>query len=92
MEITLTPEIEELLIEEMKTGDYISKTDVLREGLLLLKSKKLSREERIENLKREINKGAEDIKNGNYREYNSANEMIEDILNEVHSEFEINKK
>lgn len=36
MEITLTPELEKLVNEELETGDYFSPGDVLREGLLLL--------------------------------------------------------
>lgn len=92
MEITLTPEIEELLTEEMKSGEYVSNNDVLREGLLLLRAKKLSKEERLENLKQEINKGIEDLKNGNYRKYGSADEMIEDVIKEARAEFETQQK
>lgn len=92
MEITLTPEIEELLTEEMKSGEYVSNNDVLREGLLLLRAKKLSKEERLENLKQKINKGIEDLKNGNYRKYGSADEMIEDVIKEARAEFETQQK
>ena len=48
--------------------------------------------EKLESLKREINKGIEAIENGNFRVYDSADEMIEEILNEVQAEFEKNRK
>jgi putative addiction module CopG family antidote len=92
MEITLTPEIEKLLKQELETGDYVSSNDVLREGLLLLRAKKLSAEERLEKLKSEINKGRDAVKNGKYREYDSADEMIEDVIKEARAEFEVKQK
>lgn len=92
MEITLTPEIEELLKMELETGDYISGNDVLREGLLLLRAKKLPAEKRLEILKDEINKGIDAVKNGNFREYDSADELIEDVLTEVNGEFKAKQK
>lgn len=91
MEITLTPELEKLIEEEMKTGDYFSPTDVLREGLLSLKSRRIPKKERLENLRREIQKGVDAIRDGDYKTYNSAEEMMEEIIGEARSEFEANK-
>ena len=83
MEITLTPELEKLVNEELQSGNYYSPTDVLREGLLLLKERKLSKQSRIENLRREVQKGIDAIRQGNYKTYevdeldNFSDEIIE---------------
>lgn len=92
MEITLTSELESLINEEMQTGDYFSPSDVLREGLLYLRASRIPKKERLENLKREVQKGIDEIRNGNYQSYNSAEEMMEDIIQEARAEFEAKKK
>ena len=71
MNITLTPELENLVKEEISSGNFESPHEVLREGLLLLKEMKLSRQERIENLRREVQKGVDAIRNGQYKTYQS---------------------
>lgn len=82
MNITLSPELENLINEELQTGDYFSPSDVLREGLLLLKESKLPREVRRENLRREIQKGIDDIREGRYTTYNvdELDDFVEDII------------
>lgn len=92
MEITLTQEIEDLINEEMQTGKYFSPTEVLREGLLSLKMERVSKEERKENLRREIQKGIDAMRQGNYQSYDSAEEMIEDLIKEANAELEAGKK
>ena len=91
MNITLTPELENLVKEEISSGDYHSPQDVVREGLLLLKEMKHSRQERIENLRREVQKGIDQIREGKSRTYHSADEMIEEIISEARTEFEAGK-
>lgn len=82
MEITLTPDMEKLIDEEMQAGDCYSPTDVLREGLLSLRAKRIPKEVRLENLRREIKKGIDDIRQGNYKTYDADNldEFVEDII------------
>ena len=82
MEITLTPEMEKLIDEEMQAGDYFSPTDVLREGLLSLRAKRIPKEVRLENLRREIQKGIDDIRQGNHKTYDADNldEFVEGII------------
>jgi antitoxin ParD1/3/4 len=87
MEITLTPEM-----EEMKTGDYVSPSHVLSEGLIYLRNSRIPKKERLENLRREIQKGIDEVRDGNYRTYDSAEEMMEDIIREARAEFEGKKK
>ena len=92
MEITLTPELEDLLNEQMQTGDYFSPTDILRESLFLLREMKKPRQVRQENLCCEIMKGVDAMREGNYRTYNSADEMMEDVIKEARVEFEAKNK
>ncbi len=82
MNITLTPELESLVKEEILSGDFDSPHEVLREGLLLLKERKLSKDVRVENLRREVQKGIDAIRNGQYKTYNSNNldNFAEDII------------
>lgn len=92
MEITLTPELENLINEELQTGNYFSPSDVLREGLLYLRASRIPKEVRRENLRHEIQKGIDAMREGNYRSYDSADEMMEDVIKEARAEFEAKKK
>ncbi len=82
MEITLTPELENLVKEEIESGDFDSPNEVLRESLLMLKASRIPREVRRENLRREIQKGIDAIREGRFKTYNSDNldEFAEDII------------
>lgn len=75
MTISLTPELEELVNDEMKRGEYKTASEVLREGLRLVRL----RREMIAGLKHEIQIGIDDIKRGNYVEYTSVEDLFEDI-------------
>lgn len=88
MNITLTPEMEKIINDEISSGNYDSPDDVLRESLRLLKEQKLSRQVRRENLRREVQKGIDQIRNGQLKTYDSADEMIEEIIKEARTEFE----
>ena len=82
MEIILTPEMEKMISEELATGNYISPTHVLCEGLLYLRTHRIPKEVRLENLRREVQKGIDDIRQGNYKTYNTdeLGDFIEDII------------
>lgn len=88
MTITLTPELEKLINEAIKSGDYDSPNEVLRESLLWLNERRLPKEVRRENLRREIQKGIDAVKDGRFTTYDSADEMIEDVIKEARTEFE----
>jgi antitoxin ParD1/3/4 len=60
MTITLTDELEELINEKVRSGEYKSADEVVMESLRLLKAK----EEGMEALRREIMRGVEDIEQG----------------------------
>ena len=57
MTLTLTDELEELINEKVRSGEYKSAEEVIMESLRLLKAK----EEGMEALRREVMRGVEDI-------------------------------
>ena len=87
MKITLTPELESLVNEEIQTGDFDSPGEVLLEGVLMLKQRRLPREVRLENLRREVQKGIDAMREGRFTTYDSADELIEDVISEARTEF-----
>jgi antitoxin ParD1/3/4 len=57
MDIPLTPELEGFIRERVESGAYASSGEVVRDALLLLKERGHVREQRLEELRREIRKG-----------------------------------
>lgn len=57
MNISLTPELEKLVQEKVASGLYHSASEVIREGLRLLKERDELREIRLNELRQEIQKG-----------------------------------
>ena len=62
MTITLTAELEELINEKIKSGEYRSADEVVRASLRLLQAQEQGREA----LRREIMRGVEDIEQGRF--------------------------
>ncbi len=91
MEITLTPEPENLVNKKIQLGKYNSPCEVVREGLLLLKREDNLKKLQIEELRGEVQKGIDAIRQGNSKTYSSADEMIEDIISEARAKFEARK-
>ena len=75
MNISLTPELEKFINDELESGDYKSANEVVREGLRLLRW----RREKLDALRREIQLGIDAIEHGRFREYTSAEDLFEDI-------------
>ena len=75
MNVSLTPEMEKLVKDEIKNGDYKSANEVVQEGLRLVRL----RRQKLAALRREIQIGIDEIERGEYREYTSAEELFEDI-------------
>lgn len=59
MNISLTPHLEEVVKGKVESGLYISASEVMREALRLLEERDRLRELRLEELRREIQKGIE---------------------------------
>jgi antitoxin ParD1/3/4 len=60
MNVSLTPELEKLVYEEVKSGRYKSASEVVREGLRLIRL----REAKIEALRRDIQLGIDELDRG----------------------------
>ncbi len=65
MNVSLTPELEQLVSDKVKTGMYQTANEVIREGLRLLKE----RDERMGRLRAGIRAGFDAIDRGEYEDY-----------------------
>jgi len=75
MNFSLTPALEKLVNDEMKSGQYKSANEVVREGLRLVRL----RRQKLAALRREIQIGIDEIERGEYFEYDSVEELFDDI-------------
>ena len=83
MNVSLTPELETLVNEKVKTGNYNSASEVVREALRLLKEQDELKRIRREQLRGEVMKGVEEIRQGRGVIYNSAEELAEAVISRV---------
>ena len=75
MNVSLTPELENLVNEKVKSGLYNSASEVIREGLRLLQEQDLLKQIRRDELRREIMLGVNQLRNGEYTEIKSPEEL-----------------
>ena len=77
MNVSLTPELEKLVNEKLKTGMYQTASEVIREGLRLLKD----RDERQAQLRGQVRAGFDAIERGEYEtdDESTTKELAEDI-------------
>jgi len=75
MNVSLTPELEQLVNEEIKSGTYKSAGEVVREGLRLVRL----RREKLAALGQEIQIGIDEIERGECVEYTSVDALFDDI-------------
>ena len=69
MNISLTPELEKLVDDKVQTGMYQTASEVIREGLRLLRE----RDQRVEALRRDVRAGFEAVERGEFTEYDASN-------------------
>jgi antitoxin ParD1/3/4 len=67
MNVSLTPELERLVEEKVKTGMYQTASEVVREGLRLLNE----RDQRFATLRSDIRSGFEAIDRGEFEEHDA---------------------
>lgn len=67
MNVSLTPELEQIVSLKVQSGLYNSASEVVREGLRLLQQRDELRELKLEALRKEIQKGIDDLEAGRYR-------------------------
>ncbi|AFZ03038.1 type II toxin-antitoxin system ParD family antitoxin [Calothrix sp. PCC 6303] len=80
MNVSLTPELEQLVHEKVKTGRYLSASEVVREALRLLEERDRIRETRLEALRSEIAIG---IKQGDNREVIDGEEVFRELREDI---------
>lgn len=85
MNVILSPELENLIREKVSSGDYNSPSEVIREALGLLKEQDQLREIRREEVRREVMKGVEQIRNGEFTTI-SNDEEAERIIEKIKCE------
>lgn len=82
MNVSLTPELETLVNDKVKSGNYNSASEVVREALRLLKEQDELKRIRREELRREVMKGVTDVREGRFRTYESSDELAQEIIAE----------
>jgi antitoxin ParD1/3/4 len=80
MNVSLTPELEALVHDKVKSGRYLSASEVVREGLRLLEERDRLYQERLANLQKEINLGIEQSDRG---EVLDGETVIQELLDEI---------
>jgi antitoxin ParD1/3/4 len=64
LNVSLTPELEKLIKEKVKSGRYLSSSEVVREGLRLLEERDRLRVEKLDALRRDVELGIEQAERG----------------------------
>ncbi len=92
MNVSLTPELETLINEKVKSGNYNSASEVVREALRLLKEQDELKLIRREELRREVMKGVTDIREGRFTVYDSPEDLSEEIIRRGRAKLKANTK
>lgn len=79
MNVSLTKELENFIGELVAGGMYYSASEVVRDGLRLLKEQEALKKMRVEELRAEIMLGIEDLKTGNSMSFTSEEEIFQEI-------------
>lgn len=79
MNVSLTAELEQLVNEKVASGLYTSASEVIREGLRLLKERDELRRIQREELRRDILLGVEQVRQGRGKKYASGTELADEI-------------
>jgi len=80
MNVSLTPELEQIVDQKVKSGMYNSASEVVREGLRLLQQRDDMHKEILNALRAEIQKGIDDLEAGRYRDGAEAMAEIKERL------------
>lgn len=90
MNVSLTPELEKLVNEKVKSGLYNSASEVIRESLRLLQEQDMLKEFRRNELRREIMLGVDQIRNGEFVEVKTSelDDFAEKLIREAKDEFD----
>ena len=81
MNISLTKELEKLVTTKVASGRYHSASEVIREGLRLLENQDIVRQARLEQLRRDVQIGIDQLDLGQGTTYDdqSLSQLFEDL-------------
>jgi antitoxin ParD1/3/4 len=80
MNVSLTPELEQFVHEKVKSGRYLSASEVVREGLRLLEERERLYQTKLAKLQQEIAIGIEQSDRG---EVLDGEAVIQELLDEI---------
>jgi antitoxin ParD1/3/4 len=80
-DVTLTPELERIVQDQVASGKYATATDVIGDGLRLRAEKDRLTQARVEDLRREIAVGIEQLARGEYTSYDEG--CLADLVERV---------
>ena len=92
MNISLTSELEQLVNEKVASGMYTSASEVIREGLRLLKERDELRRIQMEELRRDIMLGVEQVQQGKGKKYAGGMELADEIKRRGRERMEAGRK
>lgn len=78
MNVSLSEEFVAFVEAEVASGAYVSASEVVRDGLRLLRREKAAHDEKIEILRREIGIGVEEVRQGRF-----SKRSIADICEQI---------
>ena len=79
MNVSLTPELEKMVGEKVRSGLYNSASEVVREALRLLREQDELRAARLEELRREVALGVAQLERGEGQGFASAQELVDEV-------------
>ncbi len=80
MNISLTSELEQLVHDKVRTGMYQTASEVIREGLRLLRE----RDQRVEALRQDLRAGFDAVERGEFTDYDATN--IQELSTRIKSQ------
>jgi antitoxin ParD1/3/4 len=83
MNVSLTPELEKFVQQKVKSGKYLSVSEVILEALRLLEERDMQRQMRIEKLRQEVAVGIGQSDRG---EIFDGEEVVTKLLEEIELE------
>ena len=79
MNVSLTPELEKMVGEKVKSGLYNSASEVVREALRLLREQDDLRAARLEELRRDVGVGTAQLERGEGRTFASVQALVDEV-------------
>jgi len=79
MNVSLPEELENFVSELVSSGKYYSESEVMRDGLRLLKEQEELRQMRLKELKADIMLGMDDLKAGKSKTFYSQDEIFQEV-------------